>query len=112
MRFQPDGVFAFQTMTNLQIVFAASLVALLALALFVVALWRHKRAGTGDVDLLGAAASVETALEPEGSVLVRGELWPARSRSGVSLERGRAVRVVGTRRHLLEVEPARAGSRE
>src|SRR5215210_2971720 len=112
MRFQPDGVFAFQVMTNLQIVFAASLVGLLALALFVVALWRHKRAASGDVDLLGAAASVETALEPEGSVLVRGELWRARSRTGARLERGRAVRVVGASRHLLEVEPARAGSRE
>ncbi len=112
MRFQPDGIFAFQIMTNWQIVFAASLVALVALALFVAALWRHKRAGMGDLDLLGAAASVETALEPEGSVLVRGELWRARSRSGARLERGRAVRIVGASRHLLEVEPARAGSRE
>ncbi|HKQ52687.1 MAG TPA: NfeD family protein [Pyrinomonadaceae bacterium] len=91
-------------MTNLQIVFAASLVALPALALFVVALWRHKRAGEGDVELVGAAASVETALEPEGSVLVRGELWRARSRSGARMERGRAVRVVGASGHLLEVE--------
>ena len=65
-------------MTNWQIVFAASLFVLVALALFVAALWRHKRAATGDVDLMGAAASVETALEPEGSVLVRGELWRAR----------------------------------
>jgi membrane-bound ClpP family serine protease len=104
MRFQPDGGFTFQAMTNLQTVLAASLVALLALALFVVALWRHKRAGSGDPDLMGAAASVETALEPEGSVLVRGELWPARSRTGARLERGRAVRVVGASRHLLEVE--------
>ena len=99
-------------MTNLQIVFAASLFALLALALFVVALWRHKRAASGDLELLGAAASVETALEPEGSVLVRGELWRARSSTGASLERGRAVRVVGARHHLLEVAPLRADSSE
>ena len=99
-------------MTNLQIAFAASLVALFALALFVGALWRHKRAASGDLELLGAAASVETALEPEGSVLVRGELWRARSRTGVRLERGRAVRVVGASRHLLEVESARAVSGE
>lgn len=99
-------------MTKLQIVFAASLFVFVALTLFVAALWRHKRAASGDLDLLGAAASVETALEPEGSVLVRGELWRARSRTGARLERGHAVRVVGASRHLLEVEPARAGSRE
>ena len=99
-------------MTKIQIVFAASLFVLLALALFVVALWRHKRAASGDVDLLGAAASVETALGPEGSVLIRGELWRARSATGVPLERGRAVRVVGASRHLLEVAPLGADSSE
>ncbi|HJU54756.1 MAG TPA: NfeD family protein [Pyrinomonadaceae bacterium] len=99
-------------MTTLQIVFAASLFGLLALALFVVALWRHKRAASGDVDLLGAAASVETTLGPEGSVLVRGELWRARSCTGASLERGSAVRVVGASRHLLLVAPSQVNSSE
>ena len=99
-------------MTTLQIVIGASLFVLLALALFVVALWRHKRAASGDLDLLGAAASVETTLGPEGSVLIRGELWRARSSTGARLERGRAVRVVGASRHLLEVAPLRAGLSE
>lgn len=99
-------------MTTLQIVFAASLFGLLALALFVVALWRHKRAASGDVDLMGAAASVETTLGPEGSVLVRGELWRARSSTGASLERGSAVRVVGASRHLLLVAPSRVNTSE
>ena len=99
-------------MTSLQIVFAASVLAVLALGLFVVALWRHKRAGAGDVALLGAAASVETTLGPEGSVIIRGELWRARSSTGMSLERGRAVRVVGASRHLLLVAPLRVDSSE
>jgi membrane-bound serine protease (ClpP class) len=88
-----------------QTLLAASLVAGLLLALFIVALWRHKKGGTGELDLLGARAVVETALEPEGSVLVRGELWRARLRSGGRIERGRAVRVVGASQYLLEVEP-------
>ncbi|MGB7924104.1 MAG: NfeD family protein [Pyrinomonadaceae bacterium] len=86
------------------IIMAASAVLLLALAL-IVALSRHKKAGTGDLDLIGATALVETNLEPEGSVLVRGELWRARSRTGATLESGSGVRVVGATRHLLEVEP-------
>jgi membrane-bound serine protease (ClpP class) len=92
-------------MNSFQIAFAAALVAGLLLALIVVGLWRHKRAAGGDLHLLGAVASVETTLEPEGSVLVRGELWRARLRTGESVERGRTVRVVGASRHLLEVEP-------
>jgi membrane-bound ClpP family serine protease len=99
-------------MTILQTVLAASLLALLALALYVFALWRHKRAGSGEVDLVGAAGLVETTLAPEGSVLIRGELWPARLCSGARLGRGSAVRVVGASRHLLEVEAARGGFSE
>jgi membrane-bound serine protease (ClpP class) len=71
----------------------------------IAALSRHKKAATGELHLVGAVALVETNLEPEGSVLVRGELWRARSLSGANLKRGRDVRVVGARGHLLEVEP-------
>ena len=92
-------------MTTWQIVFAAALIGVLALALIIVALSRHKKGALGELNLLGAHASVETTLEPEGSVLVRGELWRARSRTGVNIERGRAVRVVGASQYLLEVEP-------
>jgi membrane-bound serine protease (ClpP class) len=92
-------------MTTLQVALAAALIVGLALALTAVALSRHKKGGSGDLDLLGSVASVETSLAPEGSVLVRGELWRARSRTGENLERGRAVRIVGASQHLLEVEP-------
>ena len=71
----------------------------------IAALSRHKKSATGELDLIGAAARVETTLEPEGSVLVRGESWRARARSGATIRSGRNVRVVGASRHLLEVEP-------
>ena len=96
-------------MNSSQIILAAVLFVGLLIALLILALWRHKRAATGEIDLLGALASVETTLAPEGSVLVRGELWRARLRTGGNLERGRKVRVVGAIDHLLEVEPALSG---
>ncbi|MBA2731439.1 MAG: hypothetical protein H0U54_00965 [Acidobacteria bacterium] len=92
-------------MTNWQIVLAAALIIGLALALIVVAMSRHKKGGVGELNLLGAVALVQTSLAPEGSVMVRGELWRARSRAGLNIERGREVRVVGASQHLLEVEP-------
>ena len=80
--------------------------AVLAFALAVIAaLSRHKKAATGELNLVGAVAFVETNLEPEGSVLVRGELWRARSHTGATIKSGRDVRVIGARGYLLEVEP-------
>jgi membrane-bound serine protease (ClpP class) len=92
-------------MNTSQIVLAAVFFVGLLIVLLIVALSRHKKAATGEIDLMGALASVETTLEPEGSVLVRGELWRARLRAGGNLERGQKVRVVGASGHLLEVEP-------
>jgi membrane-bound serine protease (ClpP class) len=93
-------------MISWQIILAAALVAGLALALIIIMMSRHKKASVGELDLLGAQAVVEVTLEPEGSVLVRGELWRARlPGAGGKIERGRRVRVVGASRHLLEVEP-------
>jgi membrane-bound serine protease (ClpP class) len=93
-------------MTAWQIVLVAGLVAVPALALFIIMMSRHKKAGAGELDLMGAIAVVETTLEPEGSVLVRGELWRARLRTGATVERGGTVRVVGAGgQYLLEVEP-------
>jgi membrane-bound serine protease (ClpP class) len=86
------------------IIVLASAALILVLAA-IAALSRHKKAGTGELNLVGAIALVETNLEPEGSVLVRGELWRARVRSGATVKSGRDVRVVGARGYLLEVEP-------
>jgi membrane-bound serine protease (ClpP class) len=81
------------------------LAGLLIVITWIAALSRHKKASTEKLDLLDAVGVVETTLKPEGSVLVRGELWRARSRLGDRLERGQSVRVVGASSHLLEVEP-------
>ena len=109
MRFLEAELFApvinIAGMSTWQIVLGAALVVGLVLALIVAAMSRHKKSGVGDVDLLGAVGVVQTSLAPEGSVMVRGELWRARSRTGVRLERGREVRIVGASQHLLEVEP-------
>ena len=81
----------------------------MVLALVVVATWlRHRKAADGELELIGSIASVEKTLEPEGSVLVHGELWCARSRTSESLACGRNnVRIIGATGHLLEVEPLR-----
>ncbi len=85
------------------IIFAS--MALLAAAFSIVALSRHRKAASGDFDLIGAVALVETTLEPEGAVIVRGELWRARcSHMGAKVLRGERVRVVGASEHLLQVE--------
>ena len=84
---------------------AAGAALLAAAALVIFAMSRHKKAAAGPVVLLGAIASVDTALEPEGSVLVGGELWRARSVTGESVGRGARVRVVAVNLPLLEVEP-------
>ena len=78
---------------------------LIAAAIYVIAISRHHKGATGEFELIGAQARVKTALEPEGSVLVRGELWRARTRAGSTVKRGCRVRIVGASAHLLEVEP-------
>lgn len=79
----------------------------LAVLLFILtAMNRHRKGASVELELMGATASVETTLGPEGTVFIRGELWPARSLTGATLARGRRVRVVGASAHLLQVEAA------
>ncbi len=100
-------------MTGTSTVFTALLLsgsvlasALVVAAFIVLALSRHKRMiARGEVHLINCLASVEQPLEPEGVVLVRGELWSARSRTGENIGCGRRnVRVVAARGAWLEVE--------
>jgi membrane-bound ClpP family serine protease len=69
----------------------------------IVALSRHQKSATGQLQLEGRIAQVVQPLEPEGAVLVGGELWRARARNGDEIARGQ-VRIVGARGHWLEVE--------
>lgn len=72
------------------------IIALFALLAFVVGmLCRHKKAGAGDIKLIGELAQVETKLDPEGTVIIGGELWRARSSSGDVISPRTRVRVVG-----------------
>jgi membrane-bound ClpP family serine protease len=87
------------------------LIGVIGAALAVVALSRHQKRASGQLYLTGALAKVETTLQPEGSVLVLGELWRATSRTGATIERERSVRIVGASGHLLLVEPTRAALR-
>jgi membrane protein implicated in regulation of membrane protease activity len=92
----------------MSLLFAAALLIVVACAACVaVASRRHKRGARGDVNPVGRTGMIERDLRPEGAVIVAGELWPARSRSGRNLTRAQSprVRVVGVGRHWLEVEP-------
>jgi membrane protein implicated in regulation of membrane protease activity len=69
----------------------------------VAAMSRHQKSAGRPLQLEGQVAFVVQALEPEGAVLVGGELWRARAQNGNRIERGQ-VRIVGARGHWLEVE--------
>lgn len=85
------------------LVLAAPAVALLA---YVVHSSRQKKYSRSPLNLVGRVASVERALEPEGFVLIEGELWRARVRGAESIGSGGFnVRVVGASGCVLEVEP-------
>ncbi|MEP6568271.1 MAG: NfeD family protein [Acidobacteriota bacterium] len=81
------------------------LIAVPALAtLLVVALYLHKKAGAGDVKLIGEIGRVDTELDPEGTVIVCGELWRARSKNGAVISSRARVHVVDFEGHLAVVE--------
>ena len=72
-------------------------------AIGLMALSRHKKSGTGRIQLLGAQAYVESQLNPEGAVLIQGELWRARSEDGTCIAAEERVEVVAVDGHLLLV---------
>lgn len=95
-------------MMNTPIVTAIFLASVLFIALLglIAAASRHKKQAAGALRLIGAVARVETDLQPEGAVIVGGELWRARlSGEAPPLRRGSRARIVGASGYLLEVEP-------
>ena len=80
-------------------------VTLLLFALFLAVLSRHKKSATSAVDIIGATGLVESTLDPEGAVIIKGELWRARARNGSAVQIRDRVRVVGLQGHLVLVEP-------
>jgi membrane-bound ClpP family serine protease len=73
-------------------------------ALIIAALSRHKKAASKDVSVLGQIARVDTTLDPEGTVLLSGELWRARSSNGAAISSRARVRVVGFEDHFVLVK--------
>jgi membrane-bound ClpP family serine protease len=86
------------------IAFVAAVATLIVIGVF--ALSRHKKAGHGNLKLVGEIAHVDTKLEPEGTVLVGGELWRARSHDGAAISEHARVRIIGFQDHLVLVELA------
>jgi membrane protein implicated in regulation of membrane protease activity len=76
-----------------------------ALFAYVIHASRQQKYSRRPLRLFGRVASVERALDPEGFVLIEGELWRARVRGEAVFERGGPrVRVVGARGCVLLVE--------
>ena len=73
-------------------------------ATLVIALYVHKRKGAGDIRLIGELGHVDTKLDPEGTVIVGGELWRAKSKTGTAISARSRVRVVAFVDHLALVE--------
>ena len=65
---------------------------------------RRKKTMKDDLPLLGSSAIVDQSLNPEGTVIVRGELWNACSSHGQLIVAETRVNVVRLRDHLLVVE--------
>jgi membrane-bound ClpP family serine protease len=94
---------------RLSFILVLALVCVVGLALaclFVALRSRRGKKSAGNLSLINRTGSVIKPLNPEGAVMVGGELWRARTSSGERVACGEAnVRVVGARGHLLEVEP-------
>jgi membrane-bound serine protease (ClpP class) len=81
MLFDPAGS-AYQVSTGVALAFAVTLAVLFGFAAAKVWQVRRTPAQTGQEELLGQVGIVRTRLDPEGYVLVHGELWRARSENG------------------------------
>jgi len=79
---------------------------LVFVAIYLILLSRHKKSATGAINLIGATGVVQTSLDPDGAVLIEGELWQARTRDGSHLPEHVRIRVLGVTGPLLLVEPA------
>jgi membrane-bound serine protease (ClpP class) len=67
----------------------------------------HRAAISGPQRLYGATGVARSPLRPRGTVMVAGQVWSARLRSG-RLEAGQPIRVLGRTGLVLDVEPAEA----
>ncbi len=66
----------------------------------IAALYHHKKTSAADIKLLGEIARVDKRLDPDGTVLVSGELWPAKSIDNAIIPSQSQVQVVGFQDHI------------
>jgi membrane-bound serine protease (ClpP class) len=66
---------------------------------------RRAKVTTGSSGMIGLTGRAETAIAPQGTIFVRGELW--RARSQMNIAPGESVRVTGMNGLTLEVEAAK-----
>jgi membrane-bound serine protease (ClpP class) len=81
MLFDPAGE-TYQVSTGVALAFAVTLALLFAYAAAKVWQVRRTPPQTGQEELIGQIGRVRTSLDPDGYVLVHGELWRARSANG------------------------------
>jgi membrane-bound serine protease (ClpP class) len=104
MLFDPAGE-AYQVSTGVALAFAVGLALLCAFAAAKVWQVRRTPPQTGQEELVGQIGRVRTPLDPDGYVLVHGELWRARSTNG-PIGAGELVEVTGLEDGLvLDVRP-------
>lgn len=84
--------------------FTVVLIGCLAVLIFIAALSRRKKSVINQIELIGSRAQVDSPMTPEGTVLIQGELWCARSVDNSNIAAHTMVRVVGLSGHLLLVE--------
>jgi membrane-bound serine protease (ClpP class) len=71
---------------------------------------RFSTATIGRESMVGEAGEAATAINPKGTVRLRGALWPARVKQRKSIKAGAGVRVVAIDGLVLEVAPDEGGS--
>jgi membrane-bound serine protease (ClpP class) len=93
MLFDPAGE-NYQVSIEVALIVAATMAAMVGLAVAKIVQVRRAEVVTGQEDLIGQVGVVRQARDPEGLVFVHGELWRART-NGEPLPPGKSVRVEG-----------------
>jgi membrane-bound serine protease (ClpP class) len=105
MLFDPAGE-NYQVSLRVALIVAATMAAMVGLAVAKIVQVRRAPVVTGQSELIGQVGVVRQALDPEGLVFIHGELWRART-DGKSVSPGETVRVEGLDDGLtLRVAPA------
>jgi membrane-bound ClpP family serine protease len=56
------------------------------------------------LDLIGKVAIVQTELNPQGAIIINGDLWLAMTNEDETISVGKKVKVVNLKGHMLQVD--------